>query len=190
MTNIIALDDLDLDTEMAALREAFADVSLGPPAGWYGVHLFETEHGIVLPEPYRTFLATIGDSCPDGPPGHGLVRPGARSIGMCPQTPFLLAREFPLIEEWRWEHDERPEEVVAPIKQRVLFDGTLHLGTDGSGENWQLVITGEHRGQIWYVTDDGAEPFGDTFGNTTAAPGFGGWIRHWAAGRDWFDATE
>lgn len=31
-------------------------------------------------------------------------------------------------------------------------------------------------------------PFGAEFGSTTAVPGFTGWVRHWASGREWFDA--
>jgi len=49
---------------------------------------------------------------------------------------------------------------------------------------WPLVVTGTHRGQVWNVTDVGAQPFG----YTTADDGFVGWAAHWAAGKEWFDA--
>lgn len=48
---------------------------------------------------------------------------------------------------------------------------------------------GFDRGHIWHVTDVGAMPFGARFGHTTAEPGFAGWVQHWAAGREWFDAV-
>lgn len=53
--------------------------------------------------------------------------------------------------------------------------------------NWHLVVTGPQRGHIWLVTDVGAMPFGAEFGHTTSAPGFAGWVKHWAAGQEWFD---
>ncbi|MGW1780988.1 hypothetical protein ACWCQQ_17865 [Streptomyces sp. NPDC002143] len=32
--------------------------------------------------------------------------------------------------------------------------------------------------------------FGSEFGLTTSEPGFVGWVRHWAAGKQWFDAES
>jgi hypothetical protein len=43
------------------------------------------------------------------------------------------------------------------------------------------------RGHIWLIDSEGAQPFGAPFGYTTAAPGFAGWVRHWADSNDWFD---
>jgi len=34
---------------------------------------------------------------------------------------------------------------------------------------------------------EGAGPFGAEFGFTSAEAGFTGWVRHWAAGRAWYD---
>jgi hypothetical protein len=53
---------------------------------------------------------------------------------------------------------------------------------------WTLVVAGTHRGHIWNLADVGAQPFGRSFGYTTAADGFAGWAGHWAAGKDWYDA--
>lgn len=42
-------------SEAAALREVFANhPDAAPPAGWEAVRSFEAEHGVVLPELYRT----------------------------------------------------------------------------------------------------------------------------------------
>ena len=62
------------------------------------------------------------------------------------------------------------------------------MGTDGCGIYWHLIVTGPHRGHVWQIAGEGAQPFGAEFGYTTAHPGFGGWVLHWVEGKDWFDA--
>ncbi|MGW0212505.1 SMI1/KNR4 family protein [Streptomyces sp. NPDC003233] len=169
--------------ELAALREAFAVDDGGESAlGWAAVRAFETEHGVMLPEPYRTFVAEVTDGSYQGPPEYGLVglvEGGAKQ---------KLAEPFPLSGAWLWEEDEGPYEDPDAVIEQVGRDGSLMLGTDGCGMDWHLIVTGPHRGQIWQITGEGAFPFGAEFGCTTAESGFAGWVRHWAAGREWFDA--
>ncbi|MFF8844790.1 SMI1/KNR4 family protein [Streptomyces sp. NPDC015127] len=104
------------------LRAAFGDGSAGPPLGWEKVRAFEAEHGIVLPEPYRTFVAETGDGSYTGPPGFGLLEPA----------------ELP--RDWG---DYGPERVLA-------------------------------------------EPFPLT---AAGRPCFAGWVAHWHANKEWFDAA-
>ena len=73
--------------ESAVLREIFASrPEAVPPAGWKAVRSFESEHGIVLPDPYRTFVAEIRDGLRAGPPGalgagvRGPRTPGVREV--------------------------------------------------------------------------------------------------------------
>ncbi|WP_344596235.1 hypothetical protein [Actinomadura vinacea] len=173
------------DGEAAApLRKAFGDAPLGPPAGWDAVRAFEARHAIVLPEPFRRFVATVGDGCPSGPPFYGLVR-----LDHSVEPGNAPARPFPLTAPWLWEGAPEAGEAER-LSAAAVEDGTLYLGTDGCAMDWRLVVTGRHRGHVWQFTDVGVQPFGAPFGHTTAAPGFGGWVRHWAAGRDWFDAPE
>ncbi|MFD7732091.1 SMI1/KNR4 family protein [Kitasatospora phosalacinea] len=187
--------DRPAPADLALLRDAFnADADGADALGWAAVHAFETEHGVVLPEPYRTFVAEITDGSYAGPPDHGLVAlaelpadwggdPAGRD----------LARPFPLTAAWLWEDDEEtPGEELDARVDGVYRHGSVVLGTDGCGMYWHLVVTGPQRGRVWCVTDVGAAPFGAEFGRTgatTAAPsGFAGWVAHWHAGRPWFDA--
>jgi hypothetical protein len=151
--------------DLDALRKAFGVDDAGASAlGWEAVHAFEAEHGIVLPE----LPSDWGD---DG-------------------TERRLAEPFPLTESWLWEEDEGPYEDPEAVTDQVFDHGSIVLGTDGCAMNWHLVVTGPHRGHIWHVTDVGAMPFGAEFGCTTSAPGFAGWVGHWAAGKEWFDAES
>lgn len=168
--------------DLAALRAAF-DVDDGGASalGWEAVHAFEARHGVVLPEPYRTFVAEITDGSFQGPPDFGLVGleelpddwgddPAGRDLG----------RPFPLTSAWIWEDDDRPEEELAPLRAQVFDHGSIVLGTDGCGMYWHLVVTGPQRGRVWNITGEGACPFD---------AGFAGWVGHWAAGKPWFDAS-
>ncbi len=175
--------------ELAALRTAF-DVDDGGESalGWAAVRAFEAEHRVVLPEPYRTFVAEVSDGSYAGPPEYGLI-----GLAELPDdwgddgADRDLAEPFPLTQKWLWEEDDGPYEDPDAVIEHVLDHGSIVLGTDGCAINWHLVVTGPHRGHIWHIADVGAMPFGAEFGYTTSAPGFAGWVAHWAAGKGWFD---
>jgi SMI1/KNR4 family protein SUKH-1 len=164
----------------------YEDPDTEPPLGWPAVWAFEKAHGVELPEPYRSFVATIaagGKEC--GPPAWGLWMPG--EIGDWPDYgPLRLAEPFPLESEWAWHDDDVRVDGVTVAD--VYTKGILPLGTDGCGQYWALIVTGSHRGQIWYLTEVGATPYGQVFGGTTAMSGFFGWVDHWYSGADWWDA--
>jgi hypothetical protein len=68
----------DLTAELARLQSAYATTErdLDPPLGWEGVRQFEHQHGVVLPEPFRSFVATVSNGTRLGPPDQGLLRLG------------------------------------------------------------------------------------------------------------------
>ncbi|MFJ1793036.1 SMI1/KNR4 family protein [Kitasatospora griseola] len=159
---------------------------------WAGRECRPSRRSTASSEPYRTFVAEIADGATEGPPAYGLVPlaelPGGWGDG---RPERVLGRPFPLTGTWSWEGDEdTPEEELDEAIEPVFNDGSIVLGTDGCGMYWHLVVTGRHRGHIWLVTGEGAFPFGDAFGGTTATPGFAGWVAHWTANRDWFDAED
>ena len=173
------------DLEM--LRSVF-----GPdldPLGWDAVHAFEAGQGIVLPEPYRSFIAMVSDGSHSGPPDYGLL-----GLGELPadwgqdRAARVLSEPFPLVEPWLWEGEESPDDGGPVLVPEAVFDhGSIVLGTDGCGMYWHLIVTGEHRGHIWNICGEGAMPFGVEFGYTSGRSGFAGWVRHWAEENNWFD---
>ncbi|MFI1467227.1 SMI1/KNR4 family protein [Streptomyces wuyuanensis] len=176
--------------DLAAIRAALGVDDGGESAlGWAAVRAFEAEHGVVLPEPYRTLVAEVTDGASAGPPHYGLVGLAELPDDWGDGRPVRdLARPFPLTSAWLWEDDPRPEEDIEPILEQVFDHGSIVLGTDGCGMYWHLVVTGPHRGHIWLITGEGAMPFGAEFGFATGKPGFAGWVEHWASDKDWFDA--
>jgi hypothetical protein len=173
--------------DLAMLRERFGPEAT--PLGWDAVRAFEAEHGVVLPEPYRSFVATVGNGSDAGPPEYGLLELGVLPSDWGSGRPRRRPAElFPLTAQWIWETPDSPEpdeERLAPVYDH----GSLVLGTDGCGMYWHLIVTGEHRGHIWLIDEAGAAPFGAAFGFTTGEPGFAGWVRHWAADKEWWDAA-
>lgn len=186
----IPLDTARADpADLAMLRAEFGPDNT--PLGWEAVHAFEAEHGVLLPEPYRSFVATIGDGSYTGPPEYGLVELAAVPSDWGKDRPErVLAKPFPLTEAWLWEGEERAESEFEDVLDAVFDHGSIVLGTEGCGMYWHLIVTGEQRGHIWQITDVGAVPFGAEFGHTTAQPGFAGWVRHWAEGKDWWDEAD
>ncbi|MGW1552872.1 SMI1/KNR4 family protein [Streptomyces sp. NPDC002346] len=186
---------MDIDqaapAELAALRTTF-DVDDGEESalGWEAVHAFEAEHGVLLPEPYRTFVAEIADGSYSGLPEYGLL-----PVAELPddwgndEQERDLSEPLPLAAPWMWEEDSDQFEDANEILEQVYNHGSIVLGTDGCAMNWHLIVAGPHRGHIWLITDVGAIPFGEQFGFTTAEPGFAGWVQHWAANKPWYDAA-
>lgn len=186
----VILSSMDIEepdsADLAMLRSAFED---GAPLGWEAVRAFEELHGVVLPEPYRTFVAEITDGASAGPPDYGLVELGKLPEDWGDGWPDReLAKPFPLNETWVWEGEDRPDEELGPLLEPVFNHGSLVLGTDGCGMYWHLIVTGPHCGHVWNISGEGAGPFGAEFGHTTGRSGFAGWVEHWIEGKDWYDA--
>ncbi|WP_418956359.1 SMI1/KNR4 family protein [Streptomyces tritici] len=163
--------------DLELLRTRLAEGHDRAPLGWDGVRAFEAEHGIVLPEPYRTYVAEIGDGWAGG------VVPLAEQPADFP-TPAAdrdLAAPFPLAERWAWEDDEEHDEDEWDALIDPVYDhGSIVLATDGCGLYWHLVVSGPQRGRVWCVADVGAAPFGPDFGHEgEGEPGFAQWAVHW-----------
>lgn len=60
---------------MTFLRSAFAPEWREPALGHDGVLAWESQHGVVLPEPYRSLIAEITNGSSLGPPEDGGLLP-------------------------------------------------------------------------------------------------------------------
>jgi hypothetical protein len=103
--------------DLAMLREQFGPENVA--LGWDAVVAFEAEHGVTLPEPYRSFVATISDGSFTGPPEYGLLELGVLPPDWGDERPERhLDKPFSLSAQWIWEDGELPEpeeEQLAPV---------------------------------------------------------------------------
>ena len=67
---------------------------------------------------------------------------------------------FPLTDIWDWEEEserieseEISEEECTKTINAIHEQGSLALGTQGDGDDWILVITGNERGYVWMRTE-------------------------------------
>lgn len=171
-------DETPQDTPAAVrnLAAAFPEAWREPPLGWVAVFAWETEHAVVLPDPYRTFVATVANGSSLGPPEDGLLPLG----WLPPDSPFEdqdIAADFPLEEAWWWEEDERDADETASLVDAVFRRGSVVLGTGDGPCYWLLIVSGAQRGNVWQVSEAGAAPF-DPTGEGQGVT-FEGWVQCW-----------
>ncbi|MGW2016811.1 hypothetical protein [Streptomyces sp. NPDC001927] len=161
---------------VALLREAFPAAVRHSPLGWEALQVWEEDRGVVLPEPYRTFVAEVANGTADEPPGGRRLLP----LGEKPASwssweadcwlspePFdgtaerVLGRAFPLDQEWQWEYDYYDHAVHSSLLHQIYQCGSVLLASDGPGEYWTLVVTGAQRGRAWWLGDGCAAPYAD-----------------------------
>jgi hypothetical protein len=104
--------------DLAIFRSAFEN---GTALWWKAVHAFGEQQDIVLPEPYRTFVAEITGATA-GPPDYGMVKRGSPPPARQERE---LTKAFPLTEAWVWE-GERPDEELRPLLEPVYNHGSRY----------------------------------------------------------------
>ncbi|WP_030657781.1 MULTISPECIES: hypothetical protein [Streptomyces] len=168
----------DEDT-LEGLRSAFPPEWREPALGYPAVEAWEAANDVTLPEPYRSFVAEIGNGVRPGPLGVGLRPLGqlpACWSGVEPRRPGAM---FPLEAEWIWEDDESVVDDEDARIDAVFAHGSIVLRAQDTQAFWVLVTTGPQRGQVWLVTDLGASPAPD--GDPAD---FAQWVRRGQTGDD------
>ncbi|NEC65973.1 SMI1/KNR4 family protein [Streptomyces sp. SID9727] len=170
------------DATLDFLRSVFPPEWREPALGQGAVSDWERDNAVILPEPYRTFIAEISNGSAVGPADDGGLQP----LGWLPDTwlgvgPRQPGKPFPLEAAWPWEDDESTG-LGDPRITAAFNHGSVVLGSEEGPAFWLLVTTGPHRGEVWMITDAGAAPMpGDQ------AWGFEEWVRHWHTGHGWWD---
>lgn len=129
---------------------------LKPPASESELSAFEKEHGVLLPEDYRSFLKVGGNG--GAGPYYG-IHPISRANDFGtwtegePRNDFLrlpcpLHPDFESAPDWEDGLDcESP------------YQGTLSLGTRGCTYAMRLIVTGPFRGRVVYIEEEGGPPY-------------------------------
>ncbi|HZN37118.1 MAG TPA: SMI1/KNR4 family protein, partial [Pirellulaceae bacterium] len=137
--------------------------------------------GCALPDGYRRFLQHVGNGG-SGPPSFGLLRLGQTPNDLRAEEsrPWVdgtrVSRPFPFTRPWVWEDGDSSDEGT----REQVGDGSIHLGTDGCGQYWLLIISGPERGNVWMLADVGMGP-------TVPKRDFLQWYEDWLDGvREWW----
>nr|WP_246213986.1 SMI1/KNR4 family protein [Kitasatospora viridis] len=178
-----AFDDEPPARDLDVLQAAFPVEWREPPLGEEDVAVWEDEHGVRLPEPYRSFITHITNGSSYGPPEDGGLLPlGWLPPGWPDQGDRDPATAFPLEQAWPWEDEEVTATDFDQRTVDVYNHGSIVLGTDDELSYWLLVTTGPQRGKIWLVSEVGAYPYPGP-----EAIGFVEWVQRWQAGSGWWD---
>jgi len=146
-----------MTARLARIRDLMAAVhALQPSAGRLGrpvsaadLDAFEADHGVVLPESYRTFLEAFGDGAylPAVAGGYALPLAENRSDPVWSSFAGPITEPFPYTgtEPVALPWDDEADDYVRPDPMR----GTICLGSGGCDVVHVLVVTGEARGTVW-----------------------------------------
>lgn len=80
---------------------------------------------MVLPQPYRTFIAEISNGSSYGPPEDGLLPLGWLPADW-PSGDRDFTAPFPLTEAWIWENDDRDPDELDPLVDEVYNHRAHH----------------------------------------------------------------
>ena len=110
---------------------------------------FEERHCVQLPQAYRIFLKEVGNGCNmiDGFQLYSLADIQARDLSQ----PFMLE------DEWIWEDDDAAWADLVKMMDAKL-KGQFELINIGDGMGYNLIVTGQCRGEVWSFADAGVQP--------------------------------
>jgi uncharacterized protein Usg len=164
------------DNEFKVFGAKSHQYQLGEPLPEPIVQAFEQQYSVRLPEAYRAFITTFGH-------GHKASRHGAAGpyyglfdLAQTIREPKYLAEPCLLYPKMRYEDWQKhlafleQDDISDEDYERhsnTLFQGLLHIGTQGCTYQTCLVLTGEHLGRVVYIDEEFIRtpffPFEETF---------------------------
>lgn len=135
------------------IKQKIADleIEMGETLSEKEISRFEEQCNIRLPEAYRLFLQEVGDGCEDMLDGFRLNR-------FADMENRDLSHPFLLEEAWIWEADDRPQSIIREEMETKVYQGELELIDTGCCTSYNLIVTGECRGEVWSFCDAGVQP--------------------------------
>ena len=160
------------DIQRIKLKIQEEEIITNKPISINEITKFENNYKFILPEELVLFYTEIGNGCEMI---DGFYLKGLEELEFDENK---VKEDFIFSKYWIWEEDETNN----------LFDkvgnGNLELIDIGDSQSWNIIITGEERGQMWFFTDVGIQP---------CAPkrSFLSWFEYWLDGNyNYFEEFE
>jgi hypothetical protein len=153
------------DIQRIKLKIQEEGIIINEPISINEITNFENSNNFSLPEELVLFYTEIGNGC-EMIDGFYL-----KGLDELEYDELKVKEDFIFTKYWIWEDNEN----------KALFDkvgsGNIELINIGDSQSWNIIITGEERGQMWFFTDVGIQP---------CAPrrSFLSWFEHWLDGND------
>ncbi len=141
----------DYEEVLARIQEKVAEkgIQMGECLSEDAIVAFEKSHNIRLPQGYRMFLQRVGNGCDCAEFPLNPLEGG---------EPRDLSHPFLLEEAWIWEDDDRDEDVIQEEIKTKVYQGEIELIDLGDCDCYHLIVTGNCRGEVWNISDVGAQP--------------------------------
>ncbi|MCM1327009.1 MAG: SMI1/KNR4 family protein [Bacteroidales bacterium] len=149
------------------------EIEMGATLSEEEISRFEKQCNVRLPEAYRLFLQEVGDGCDD-------MLDGFRLNSLADIEKRDLSQPFMLEKEWIWEDDGRPQNIISEERETKVYQGELELIDIGCCMSYNLIVTGNCRGEVWNFSDVGVQP-------CCERQDFLGWFEVWL---DYQDETD
>lgn len=153
------------DIQRIKLKVQGEGIITNEPVSINEIASFENRNNFILPEELVLFYTEIGNGC-KMIDGFYLKR-----LEELKFDEIKLKEDFIFTNYWIWEDNE------ATALLDKVGSGNIELIDIGDSQSWNIIITGEERGQMWFFTDVGIQP---------CAPkrSFLSWFEYWLGGND------
>ena len=126
-------------------------IQFNPPISRKTIFNFEKTNDITLPEELVAFYTEIANGC-ETTDSCDFLRFEELKFDNLEQ----IKREFKFTERWIWEAEGSNE--ISKNLYTGVCNGNIVLVDLGCGQTWNIIISGQERGQMWLFSDLGIAP--------------------------------